>query len=113
MANIWDNVTVLFNYTNEQAIEDGIKLQLGPNLFITTNCATTLVPDYEDNLPLLLNLVSEQILFHYNAGVYDYPEGTDRYGEADQYMSLYKVRGEVVWAILDGDGLTILLPEDY
>jgi diketogulonate reductase-like aldo/keto reductase len=37
------NDNLIYSYTNEQAVEDGIKIRLGENLFITTGLAETLL----------------------------------------------------------------------
>ena len=108
----WEVISV---YTNEQAIEDGIKVRLFPGCTITRNALDTLVPDaivddVLDNHKVVA--VLGPIMKAYDAGTYcddsaDYPE------ECDQYHAVYSVNGQAVWLMLDGDGMTILLPEDY
>jgi len=108
---------VISRYTNQQAIEDGIKIDLGPHLFATTNLCRTLAPTdkvfTDDGTPMEwdaweLDGYVETILARYNAK--DYGDGDD----VDEYLAVYhNINGHTVWAILDGDGLTLLLPEDY
>lgn len=107
---------VVFRYTNEQAIADGIKVRLGPRLFATTNLCITLAPSDDPDQPFDVAALApqvERVLELFNAGTYADPPEADRYGEADRGLALYDVDGIRVWAIEDGDGLTLLLPEDY
>ena len=97
-----EDFDVIYAYTNDQAIDDGIKVKLGSNLYATTN-AVERVGESGIN----------EVLEAYNAGIYAQPASADQYGEADQYFALYETQGERVWAILDGEGLHIILPEDY
>jgi hypothetical protein len=107
---------VIFRYTNEQAIADGIKVVLGDRLFATTNLAVTLAPSDDPDVVFdagVLRAKLARLLKCFNEGVYADPSEADQYKEADASLALYDVDGVRVWAILDGEGLTLLLPEDY
>jgi len=108
----WD---VISSYSTQQAIEDGIKIDLGPRLFATTNLCRTLAPTDEvfsdDGTPMewdahVLDRYITPILDRYNSGDYGM-------GDVDAFFAIYETNGHIVWAILDYDGLTLLLPEDY
>jgi hypothetical protein len=102
--------TVIFTYTNDQAIDDGIKMQIGPNLYATTNLFSQVQPD-EDIVMFVLKV--RALLEDYNAGVYFHDGATDYPEESDRFFASYLLDGLKVWAILDADGLHLLLPEDY
>jgi hypothetical protein len=116
----------IFVYTSEQAVEDGIKIKLGDRLYATTNLAVRLAPptvlDIRLDIPFhpdTLRAKVTRILNLYNAGIYADPPTADEAGEADASLALYEVPDEItgtterVWAIQDGEGLHLILPEDY
>lgn len=115
-ANIQDDDDLVSVYTNEQAIEDGIKIRVGPNLYATTALAVAVAPNDEDGGPVFdlaaLAAFVEKVLYRYNRG--DYGKRADgALGDVDSLFAVYTIDDQKVWAILDGDGLTLLRPEDY
>jgi len=131
-ADAFADETVIVTYTEEQAIADGIKLQLGPRLFCTTNLARRLAPSpfqlhpqpqadpqappassHGYDLDTLRRKVIGPLLRRYCAGVFCDPGATNYPEEADHLFACYLVGTERVWAILDGVGLHFILPEDY
>lgn len=84
---------VISVYTDEDAIRDGIKVRIAPNVTITTNLLQQLVKPLVDK--------------------YDAREDKD-----DLMVTIHAVVtpasvGIPVWLIEDGNGLTLLAPEDY
>ena len=111
-----DDFTVISTYTNDQAIEDGLKVRLHDGIFATTNALRTIVPEaFNEDHTLDNRKVIEAFLPVFNA--YDagqYCDASCKYPEeADRYRATYSVRGHEVWLILDGEGMHIILPEDY
>ena len=107
---------IISRYTNQQAIDDGFKVQLGERLFATTNLCIRLAPAGRPDVAFnfeKLHAIVETILAKYNQKVYAEPPDADPYGEANHYFAVYRRENENVWAILDGDGLHLILPEDY
>lgn len=116
---------VIFRYTNEQAIEDGIKVQIGPRVFATTNCmramyAANELTNWPDEAPekhdprnqAVWQQVS-RVLHDYNAGHYC-DEGASEYPEeCERGFACYLCFGVRVWAIEDGEGLHLILPSDH
>lgn len=104
--------TIISAYTSDQAVEDGIKIKLAPGLYITTNALMQLSPvaagaDDDFTRNVCVAEVLGDAMRRYDAG--DYGEGED----VDQHFAVYTVNGMKVWFILDGEGMHILLPEDY
>lgn len=107
---------VISVYTNDQAVDDGIKIKLHDGIFATTNAMHTIVPEaFDEDGTLDQRAVIAAFLdvfTAYDAGVYH--DATAKYPEeADRYHATYSVRGHEVWLILDGEGMHIILPEDY
>ena len=113
LMDLFEDAVVISVYTNDQAVDDGLKVKIANRTYITTNLARQLFPDYEEDFQGLLTLVQDEILKHYNAGVFAYPADTDPHKEADRYFAYYRVGSIKVWAIVDGDGLHLISPEDY
>lgn len=117
---MFDDFTIISSYTNEQAIEDGIKVKILdgengiPDVFATTNCLETVTPgvitDEGLNLAALAPFLPAFKLYQdgtYHDDTADHPE------ECTGQFAVYSVNGHTVWFMLDGDGMTLLLPEDY
>jgi len=105
-AELFDDAEVISTYTAEQAVEDGILVEVGRAgncpVYITRNCMVTLELEEDDEkrrevVELCLHALQQP----------------DR--EDDDYRCLraLTVDDVKVWAILDGQGVTIMRPEDY
>jgi hypothetical protein len=108
--------TIIDQYMSEEAIEDGIKIQLAPRLYCTTNLAQRLAPSADTRAgfdPERLKCLMVYFLhkrrqkIYFDPGATDYPEDTGR------EFVVYRVGSERVWGIEDGEGLHFILPEDY
>jgi hypothetical protein len=53
------------------------------------------------------------LLERWHSGVFCDPGASEYPEEADMNFAMYLVGSERVWAIVDGDGLHFILPEDY
>lgn len=124
---------IISTYTHADAVRDGIQLQIGPQLWVTTAWArkvAAMIPDAaappmtmrgngdEVEIPrdidaFELQAMASMVVEWFNKGIYAWPESADVHGEADRGLALYDVKGVRTWAIEDGSGLTILLPSDY
>ena len=109
---------VICTYTDEDAIEDGIKVRLSKNLTCTTNAACTIAPDDNDPGFDMVALWQSIIPYlnrraegdHFDSDATNYPE------EADAYLSTYTINEHTVWIMQDypgSDNLTVMLPEDH
>lgn len=121
--------------TNLELVQDGIKLQIGEQLYINTNLANEIVGDkglrylgYSDRYGNLYHftpkaekhfraVVENDILAHYNSGVFANPPDADTHNEACAHRAVYDVPGHPgtirVWVVRDFLGLHIMLPDDY
>lgn len=114
--DIPDNVVSI--YTNDQAIADGIKVQMGDRLFVTTALAIELAP-VPDDTTITDNDTGEPVLFDPRVLLAHIATVLDRYNAGDYgetgtwKFATYIVADRDVWAIVDGDGMTLLRPEDY
>jgi hypothetical protein len=108
---------IIFRYTEEEAEADGIKLRLGTHLFCTTNLARRLAPSAANkdgfDRERLVSHVIEPLLERWHNGIFCDPGASEYPEEADKDFAMYLVGSERVWAIVDGDGLHFILPEDY
>lgn len=115
-TDIPDNVVSI--YTNDQAIADGIKVQMGDRLFVTTALAIELAP-VPDDTTITDNDTGEPVLFDPRVLLAHIATVLDRYNAGDYgetgtwKFATYIVADRDVWAIVDGDGMTLLRPEDY
>lgn len=107
----WD---VIFRYSNEQAVADGVKIALAPRLYCTTNLALRLAPELGGGIDRLrLAFLVDTWLDMRRIGIYCTPDATRHPEETSAKFLVYEVDGQVVWGIEDGEGLHFILPEDY
>ena len=100
--NLFDNV--ISSYTQEQAIEDGILVEVGKltsdqKVVFTRNLFET--GGYEEEEPRI-HLIERGINLLRKSD----PEDTE-------YMKLRVIEKDRIWVIADGNGLTFMRPEDY
>ena len=96
--------TVISVYTQDQAIQDGIHIEVGrlttrQKIVFTRNLFET--GGYEDRDKRIL-LVERSIALLRKSD----PEDTD-------YMKLRVIEKDRIWVVADGNGLTFMRPEDY
>jgi hypothetical protein len=107
---------IIDRYTSEDAIEDGVKIELAPRLYCTTNLARRLAPSADTEAafdPERLMCLMAYFVNKRRQKLYFDPDATDHPEETGRDFVAYKVGSERVWGIEDGEGLTFLLPEDY
>jgi hypothetical protein len=99
---------IVSSYTREQAIEDGILVYVGDVVCQSGRkvgvCFTRALFDdggYEDQEKRVA-LVKKSV------EMLNKPDNEDT-----EYMKLRVVEKDEIWAIADGDGITIMRPEDY
>ncbi|MFA5127789.1 MAG: hypothetical protein WC457_02165 [Patescibacteria group bacterium] len=109
---------IVHTYTREQAIEDGVLVETGTaivpsvkgiaavSVCITVNCYATAHLDDDGRRARVVELAL--------AALFNKPDREDT-----PYMRLRVLKENLpagcptIWAILDGDGITVMLPEDY
>ena len=101
---------VVFAYSTEQAVEDGDLVRLARigkvPIFVTANCFDRL--GFGD--PVWSKRVVEQALV-----ALDTADREDTPGRKLRELDVQREGGPChrIWAILDGQGITLLFPEDY
>ena len=94
----------IHTYTRQQAIEDGVLIHVGDvntNLGTISICFTSnLFSDYRDE-------TSRRDLIRQAIRLFSQPDEED-----DGYRRMRVIDSDT-WVIWDGDGITLLRPEDY
>ena len=114
MGTIDDHI--ISRYTSQDAVEDGVKIELRPGLYCTSNLALRLAPSADTEAgfdPEKLMCLMVSFLHKRRNGIYFDPGATEYPEDASRDFVIYKVGSERVWGIEDGEGLHFLLPEDY
>ncbi|MFA5762392.1 MAG: hypothetical protein WC931_02245 [Bacilli bacterium] len=112
-----DDFEIISVYTREQAIDDGMLVETGTALIpttkgiatvsvcLTTNCFVSALLDDEARRAQVMKRALAALLEHDH--------------EDTPYMRLRVLNGNLptgcptLWVILDHDGITVMLPEDY
>lgn len=112
-------MTVIFAYTEEQAIDDGVLVRIASNVIATTNLACTLAPDENSaggiDLATLWGKVLP-VITRYYAGDYHDAGATEYPDECDAGLACYLIDNRRVWIMPSYPGseqVTIMFPEDY
>jgi len=93
---------VIFAYTLEQAISDGVLVKVGNLGKLPVIFTTNLLEDgYEDKETRL-------VLINKGIEMLKKPDPED-----SEYMKLRVIEKDKIWVIWDGNGITYLKPEDY
>jgi len=92
---------IIYRYTKEDAIADGQQARIGSDKGRTIYITSTILADYEDEnkRETLMQKVLESL---------DKPDPEDT-----NYLKLRVIEKGKIWAVEDGDGITIMHPSDY
>ena len=100
--DLFDETNVIFEYTREEAIDDGFLVPVGrignQSVVFTTNLFSEGYEDKDKRIELIkkgLRLLRQPD-----------PEDTD-------YMKLRVIEKNRIWLIWNGEGFTFMKPEDY
>jgi len=93
---------VIYSYTKEQAIEDGVLVSVGTVGTQSVVFTSNLFADGYEDKQKRIELVNRGLEMLKQPD----PEDTD-------YMKLRVIEKDKIWVILDGSGITFLRPEDY
>ena len=102
------NDTVIYEYTLQQAIEDGVLVEVFKNRWPELSSGKPIVATshlYNDvSLAALLEIWNEYVLWRKNI--------MPTLPEAEQ-MFTTTMNGKKIWLIEDGQAFTMMYPEDY
>lgn len=93
---------IIYSYTQEQAIEDGILVKVGACGKVPVIFTTNLFYDGYEDREKRVELVKKGL------EMLKQPDKEDT-----DYMKLRVIEKDKIWVILDGNGITFLKPEDY
>jgi len=93
---------IIYEYTQEQAIEDGILVKVGTCGELPVVFTSNLFHDGYEEKEKRIELVKKGL------ALLRQPDKEDT-----DYMKLRVIEKRRIWVVLDGNGITFLKPEDY
>jgi len=93
---------IIYRYTQEQAIEDGILVKVGTCGKLPVIFTSNLFHDGYEDKEKRIELVKKGL------ELLRQPDKEDT-----DYMKLRVIEKRRIWVVLDGNGITFLKPEDY
>jgi hypothetical protein len=97
-----EGYNLIFKYTRQQAVEDGVLASVGIFLGMDTVFTANLYADGYEDQKKRLELITRGL------ALLAVPDAEDT-----DYMKLRVIEKGKIWLIFDGDGLCFLRPEDY